>query len=283
LKYFLLLFFLTIAIHAQKINILDTKVLNLIGVNELSALAYDGKTLYALSNLSVLHHFKIELSNNKIKSIKLIKSMNLKTKKNKILKKNKSDSEGMVYANKQLYISFERKPRVNIYTLNGKKIKKYKIKKHLRDIKNYRAKNKALESIAFNNKYKLLVAPEVALKNEDKNYHTIYAKNNIYRFKASAKLTAMEFMNEDEILVLQREFSYVGFKRTIILSKVSLNKCKNNICKCTLLKKFQSNEELELDNYEGLTKVSKNKYLMVSDDNDSLLQKTILVYFEILP
>ena len=283
MKYILLLFILTIVVYAQKINILDTKELNLKGVNELSALAYDGKTLYALSNLSVLHHFKIELFNNKIKSIKLIKSMNLKNKNNKILKKNKSDSEGMVYVNKKLYISFERKPRVNIYTLNAKHIKKYKINKKLRDIKNYRAKNKALESIAFNNKYKLLVAPEVALKNDDKAYHTIYAKHNIYKFKSSAKLTAMEFINEDDILVLERKFSYIGFKRTIILSKVSLNKCKNNICKSTLLKKFQFNDGLELDNYEGLTKVNKNKFLMVSDDNDSALQKTILVLFEILP
>ena len=67
MKYISLLFILTIVVYAQKINILDTKELNLKGVNELSALTYDGKILYALRSLSVLHHFKIELFNNKIK------------------------------------------------------------------------------------------------------------------------------------------------------------------------------------------------------------------------
>jgi hypothetical protein len=282
MRFFLLFFILNIVIYAQKINILDTKELKLKGVNELSALAYDGKILYALSNLSILHHFKIDLSNNKITSIKLINTMNLRTKKNKILQKKKSDSEGMVYVDKELYVSFERKPRVNVYNLNGKKIKKYKIYKPLKDIKNYRSKNKALESIAYNKKYNLLVAPEIALKNQDKSYHTIYAKENIYKFKASAKLTAMEFINENDILVLERDFSYFDFKRVIVLSKVSLNKCKNNICKCKVLKIFKSNSELELENYEGLTKVSENKFLMVSDDNDSIFQKTLLVLFEIL-
>jgi hypothetical protein len=104
MRLFLLFFILNIVIYAQKINILDTKELKLKGVNELSALAYDGKILYALSNLSILHHFKIDLSNNKITSIKLINTMNLRTKKNKILKKKKSDSEGMVYVDKKLYI-----------------------------------------------------------------------------------------------------------------------------------------------------------------------------------
>ena len=278
----LLILFFTIHLSAQSfINILDTKEIDLKSVNELSALAYDGKILYALSNLSVLHHFKIDLQKDKIDSLKLIKTVKLKNKKDKDLKKKKSDSEGMVFVDGELYTSFERKPRVNIYSLNGKKIKKYKIPKFLRDIQNYQGKNKALESITYNEKYGILLSPEKPLLNEDKNYHTIYSKKDSYKFKYTAKLTALEFINENELLSIEREFSYFNFQRVITLSKIYLNRCNDNICKSEVLAVFNSNSEINAENFEGLTKVGKNKFLMVSDDNDSIFQKTLLVLFEI--
>ena len=37
-----------------------------------------------------------------------------------------------------------------------------------------------------------------------------------------------------------------------------------------------------LDNFEGLTHIRDNQYLIVSDNNKSLFQKTIFMLFEIL-
>ena len=38
-----------------------------------------------------------------------------------------------------------------------------------------------------------------------------------------------------------------------------------------------------MDNYEGLTRHTGNRYFMISDDNESFMQQTLLVYFEVLP
>jgi len=265
------------------INILDSKelVFKNLKTNELSALAYSHNRLYALSDFGYLHHFYIDLQNDKINSLKFLKSIRLKNKKGKVLKKKKSDSEGMVLVDNQLYISFERKPRVEVYTLNGQKVKNKKIQKKLRDIDNYKGKNKALESIAYNKTYGLLVAPELELIGENENYHTIYAKYKTYKFKSSGSLCALEFISDDEILALERDFYRFTRKMIITLTKIHLDECKGNICKSEQMAKLSTAEGWSLDNFEGLTKVGKNRYLMVSDDNDSFLQKTLLVLFEL--
>jgi hypothetical protein len=37
-----------------------------------------------------------------------------------------------------------------------------------------------------------------------------------------------------------------------------------------------------VDNFEGIAHHRDNRYFLVSDDNNSALQSTVLVYFEIL-
>lgn len=266
---------------SSAIKILDVKELIFENVNELSALAYKDNNLYALSNLAYLHKFSIDIKNNKINSLKLLSTVKLKNKKSHELKNKKSDSEGMVLVGSKLYISFERKPRVDIFSLNGKKIKKYKIQKKLKNIDNYRGKNKALESITYLKKIGIVVAPEVALEKEDENYHYIYSKNKFYKFKASAKLSALESIDDYTLLSLERYYNFFSSRRIITLKKIYLKNCKNDICKSDVLAILDSDNGWNLDNFEGLTKISKNRYLMVSDDNQNIFQKTLLVLFEI--
>jgi len=269
----LLTFFISVVLNAQAFKVLDTKVLNTDGVYELSALAYDGKVLYALSDVGVLHYLKINIQNDKINSIKLLKSRKLKKKK--------SDAEGMVLVNNELYISFERKPKVMKYSLNGEKIKKNKEPEILRDIDNYQGKNKALEAIAYHKEYGVLVAPELPLIGEDKKYHTLYAKDKSYKFLASGNLSALEFIRSGEVMALERDFNFFTFNRVITLSKIYLNECNGKVCKKETLAKLKTVDGYDLDNFEGLTKLCENKYLMVSDDNRSFFQKTLFVLFEL--
>ncbi|PHS57308.1 MAG: hypothetical protein COB17_06860 [Sulfurimonas sp.] len=268
----------------MSINILDSKelIFEKTNIDELSALAFKDNILYALSDLGYLFHFEINLQDNKINSLKLFKKIKLTNKKSKELSKKKSDAEGMVFVKEKLYISFERKPRVDIYSLNGQKIKKYKINKELLDIDNYQGKNKALEAITYNKKYGVLVAPEKPLIYEDKKYHIIYGKKQIYKFKASKNLTAIEFINEDELLSLERDFDAFPYRRTTILKKVYLNRCVKNICESHILAKLESKDAWKLDNFEGLVNLGDNRFLMISDNNGSFFQKTLLVLFELV-
>ena len=89
-------------------------------------------------------------------------------------------------------------------------------------------------------------------------------------------------MKSDRVLVLLREFNKFSRKRVTTLCEVNLNKCKRGICQSEILARLDSSDGWHLDNFEGLTKVGKNRYLMISDDNGSFLQKTLLVLFEIV-
>ncbi len=270
----------------MKINILDSKELVFgkfsgIEVCELSDLSYDSKTLYALSDRGYLYHFDIQLDQNNIKEVELKKAFKLKSKNEKALKKGKIDSEGMVYVDGSLVISFEHEPRVEQFSLDGNKEKSIKIDKNLRNIKKYQDENKALEAVAYNKKYGVVTAPEQPLRGENSKFHTLYGKNNTWEFPACGSITALEFMDENTILVLERDFSKKNLQFIVTLSKVHLDKCEKQRCESEVLATLDSKQGWKIDNFEGLTKVRENTFLMISDDNGMFFQKTLLVLFEL--
>jgi hypothetical protein len=182
----------------------------------------------------------------------------------------------LAFTDENLLISFERKPRVWLFSKSGVKLDEIDIYDDLKDIKNYQGENKALESVAFNKKYGVLTAPEKPLAKDKKSVHTIYSKNNRWSFDSDGEISALEFINEDEIMILQRKLKYLATKAVVTISKLNL---KNNDYK--ILAVLDSKDGWKIDNFEGLTKVDEKRFLMVSDDNESFLQKTLLVLFEL--
>jgi len=112
--------------------------------------------------------------------------------------------------------------------------------------------------------------------------HVIYAKNKTFKFRASSSLTAMEFIDDTKLLTLERSFNQITRRRVIILKELDLSKSTNGISKSKTIAILDSSKGWRLDNFEGLTKIGKNKFLMVSDDNRGFFQKTLLVLFEVL-
>ena len=270
MKHLIILLFTYLSLSSSSINILDTKtldskIINKLKLSELSALAFDEKNLYALSDKGNLFRFKLDYENKKINLTKPFSVSRLKNKTNKPLKKKKSDSEGMVYINDKLLISFERTPRVVFYTLDAKKINKLKINKQLLDKNNYRAKNKMLEAIAYNDKYGVLTSPELPLKQFSKCEHTLYTKTLRFPLKQCGNITALEFISEDVVLILFRNMD---------LAVYDLNS--------GYAKHIKSSGKYSNYSFEGLTKLDENLYLIVSDNDDSLTQKTLFVLFELL-
>ena len=169
------------------INILDSKEyvsseFDGVKISELSALALNNDTLYILSDRGYLFHFALSIKDNKIKEFEVKKVFKLKNKKSELLSKKNRDSEGMVFVDDKLLISFERKPRVETFSLRAKKIKKNKIHKDLQKIKHYKSKNKALEALAYSEKYGVITAPESALKKEKKELSYIICKKKEVEF-----------------------------------------------------------------------------------------------------
>ncbi|MFK5937746.1 MAG: esterase-like activity of phytase family protein [Sulfurimonas sp.] len=301
-KVFNMLFLLFITLNAEVLNytmtphdfplnqymnikILDTKELRFkplkkIEFAEISDLAYKDERLFAVGDRGVLYELGISFNKDKIENISLLHVYNLEDEKTKKLSKKYRDSEGLAFVGNQLAISFERKNRVDLYTLNARKIKQLKINKKLQDKKDYTSINKGLESVAYNQKYGIITAPEKPLKN--KKYHKIYAQNSFFKFKAKGVIKALEFIDENRILVLLRKFHKFTKERETILLSLDLRECKNSICQTKIIAKLNTSAGWKIDNFEGLTKISKNRFLMVSDDNGNVFQKTLLVFFEIV-
>ncbi len=283
---------------AAYIKILDQKELSFhtikgIKFSEISDLAYypKKKKLFMVSDEGKLFTFKAEFG-NKITCLKAVDAVELVKKNGKAFKRWRHDSEGLALDGKgRLLISFEGKPKIGYFHKNshkyGEMIRTYRLPPKLRKRKNYRSGNKSLEALAWHPKYGILTAAEWPLKNRDKHDQTIYALNGKeWHFKAekekNSAISAIEVMDDGNLLVLERSFSGLLNPFVITLKKVYLSKCRHGICQSQVLAKLNSHKGWSVDNFEGLTKVGKHRYLMVSDDNDNFFQKTLLIYFEVL-
>ena len=258
------------------------------GFSEISDLAYD-KTkaiLYMVSDEGILYKFRAKFYNNDFKLTPL-NATYFKRKSGKRLRSWKRDTEGIALdGNKNIYISREGKPRVTQFNPNGLKIKNLKIPDSISKAK-LRSKNKSLESLAYHPKYGLLTAFEWPPKGIPLHYQTIYSlKGEEWHFMMEpykkSGISEIEVMEDGNILVLERAYNGFFGKFVITLKKVYLNRCdKNKLCQSRVLLKIDSAKDWHVENFEGVTRVEKNRYLMVSDDNRNFFQQTLLIYFEI--
>jgi hypothetical protein len=277
------------------IQILDQKQLSFDTINgikctELSDVTYDSTTdiLYFVGDKGSLFTFHAQFS-EKIEGLEPLHATRLKTKKGKKLRKWKRDAEGLTLDSKgRLLISFEGKAKIGWFHKNSKKIGRriynYRVPKLLRDTKNYRSKNKSLEALAWHPQYGILTAAEWPLAKDDKKRQTIYALDGKeWHFKAEPEprsaLVAMEVMDDGNLLVLERSYTNLLSPFVITLKKVMIKGCKTEMCPVKILAKMNSHKGWNIDNFEGLAHVGKNRYVMVSDDNDNFFQKTLLIYF----
>jgi hypothetical protein len=280
------------------IKILDQKQLSFLDINgikfsEISDLAYHQKSkkLYLVSDEGQLFTFNARFA-EKIEVLQPVTAVELRKKNGKKFKKWRRDSEGMTLDGKgKLLISFEEKAKVVWFHKNsdkyGRMIHTYPLPKKLRDTKRYRSKNKSLESLAWHPKYGILTAAEWPLKKDDKKRQTIYALNGKeWHFKAEPEgksaISAIEVMDDGDLLILERSFTGLLNPFVVTLKKVYLGNCKKKICKTEVLAKMSTHQGWDVDNFEGLAKVGKHRYVMISDDNDNFFQKTLLIYFEVL-
>ena len=282
----------------MQIKILDQKILSFeslhkLKFSELSDVTYDkkSKTLYLLSDEGVLFAFTTHFT-DKIETLVPLRTTTLKDKKGKRLRKWKRDSEGLTLDTKgRLLISFEGQAKIGWFHKNsasyGNIIRKYKLPKSLKNTQNYRSKNKSLESLACHPTYGVLTATEWPLKKYHKKKQTIYAlSGKQWHFKAEPEgrsgVVAMEVMDDGNILIMER--SYTGMLKPLVitLKKVYLNESKKKMCKTKVLAKMNTHKGWNVDNFEGLAKVGKNRYVMVSDNGDNFFQSTFLIYFEVM-
>ena len=277
----------------SKISVLDKLSLkydtkNHVPFSEISDIAYNPKKreLFMIGDKGYLYKFSANF-NKKIENLNYIGGFKLQKSNGK---RKRFDSEGLAYNEKgELIVSFERKPKIYRISTKGVLYSKYKLPKKLRKKSAYRGKNKMLEAVAFHPKYGILTASEYPIKKRKKRDQTIYSlKGKEWHFKTekykNSAVTAIEVKDDGNILVLERAYSGFSNPFMITLKKVYIENCdKKNRCRTEVLISFDSFDGWGMENFEGLAKVGKNRFVMVSDNHDEDFLPTTLIYFEVKP
>lgn len=266
-------------------------------LRELSGLAWDTdqQLLYAVSDNGYLVHFRPTFADGILRSVALMAIHWLRDADGNLLDKSATDSEGLdiinhrngVQGDSELIVSFEGDPRIIRYRPNGAFVERYRLPTGLNDIKDYRSDNSGLEGVMLHPKLGMLMAPEKPLSSSNQQVFTIYGLNkDHWQFepmdREHSSLVDIEAGPDGSILVLERTFINI-FKPVIFaVRRLSVDGKKNGKVPVEDLFVLRTDEDWLLDNFEGLAHHENNRYFMVSDDEGNIIQKTLLVYFEIL-
>ena len=253
--------------------------------SEISDLSYDNKRhkLYMIGDKGNFYTFSAEFK-EKITHLNYLSAYKIDEKKSP----SKYDTEGLTHDNRgNLYISFEHSPRIASISKKGYLKRNQRLTKELNNKKNYQSRNKMFEALAWHKKYGLLTVAEFPLHKKKTTQQTVYSlKGKRWHFKAEAyknsAVTAIEVMDDNHLLILERAFTSVFEPMHITLKRLYLNRCnKKHYCKTDVLTTYTGQAGINISNYEGLAKVGKNRYLMVSDNNNKALLSTKLIYFKV--
>jgi len=275
---------------------LPTRSVNGARFSGLSGLAWDedDNLLYALSDHGVLFHLRPVFRNGQLADVVLLHVAPLiDPRTHKPVRWRRSDSEGLDIVNgrnsrkgdAELLVSFEREPRIARYRPDGTYIADVPLPGALRDDKRYRGDNTMLESVCLHPREGILTAPEKPLDGENGSARLYRMDGSTWRFPASrGGVVALECLPDGDVLVMERDYSTISLRWITTLRRLRLpaGTPPDSLLAAETMASLDSDHGLNLDNFEGLTHHHRNRYFMVSDDNDVFVQRTLLMYFELL-
>jgi hypothetical protein len=262
-----------------------------IRINELSGLAWDEdeRLLYAVSDRGKVFHFRLKLEGNEIVAIEPVYAAPLVDPAKKHSRRGRFDAEGLAVMNAdngksgdtELVVVVEGgEPRIIRFSPAGAMLGEIPPPPPLDDVRNYRGTNKGLESVAYHARHGLITAPELAFESQPKNLHTVYASDQHWSFVAhpakDSRLKAIEGLPDGNLLVLERSFTGSTKPLVVSLRYVNLAACSvDGACATEDLEIFSKG----LDNFEGLTHIGSNRFLIVSDHGMEDPQGTTFMLF----
>lgn len=281
--------------------VLPTQTVNGLPLAGLSGLAWDEdeSLLYTVSDKGNLFHLQPHFVNGMLQDATVTAAYPLKDKSGEKLRGKAKDAEGIDLLNgyngrsadSELLISFEGKPRLDLYSSDGQWRGNIKLPDKLEKRGSYQSKNKALEAVTQHPDFGAITAPEYALKNTADNEIILYAASGKrWRIKrspyAGSALVAMETLPDGSLLLLERVFESLFSPILTVLRQTWLESAcelkRNANCKTSTLAIFNSAQGWSIDNFEGLSRHKKNRFFIISDNNEMWFQKTLLSYFEII-
>lgn len=266
--------------------------------SQLSGLAWDDDDgiLYAISDKGFLFHLQPVFENGVLTGLKLLKAFHLREAANKKpFKGSHADSEGLDIlkarnghkGDAELIISFERFPRIARYSPDGYAIEESPLPAPLNDARMYQDSNKMLESVCVDSRLGILTVPEAPLKGERPGYTRIFSLDGrswIYPLPAGNRISALECLGNNRVMVLESNFSGLLIRLEVFLKIATLSSdgSPTDPVPVETAVALDSGKGQQIDNFEGLAWHRGNRFFLVSDDNDLFLQRSLLMYFELL-
>lgn len=266
-------------------------------MSQLSALAWDDDegVLYALSDKGYLFHLKPEIKNDMLTGVTLLKTVALtEPKDGKPLKGRRADTEGMDIVHgrngrtgdAELLVSFERTPRIVRYRPDGKALGELSSPAALANPAAYDDPNRMLEAVCVDPLLGVLTTPEAPLVGEPEGTTRIFGlSGKVWRYPVTGtnRITAMECLGDGRVLVLERDFRITRNLMSIRLATLPATPTAEPVAVAvTTVVTLDRAEGYQIDNFEGLTRHKGNRFFIVSDDNDLFVQRTLLLYFELI-
>ncbi len=266
-------------------------------LSQLSALAWDDddEILYALSDKGSLFHLQPIFEGDILAGVKLLRAVPLRELgSDKPLRGWRIDSEGLDIANgrngrrhdAELSIGLERVPQIMRYRPDGYALGRYALPAPINEAGSFRDPNKMLEAVCIDSALGVLTMPEVPLKNEREGYNRIFSiagASWLYPAVPGDRITAMECLSQREVLVLQQNYQNPFGRVVVMLKRVRLPSAPTaESLNPETIVALDSRDEYQIDNFEGLARHRGRRFFMVSDNNDLFVQRTLLMYFELL-
>lgn len=266
-------------------------------LSQLSGLAWDDDDgiLYAISDKGSLFHLQPLFEGDILTGVRLLQSLPLRELgSGKPLLGWRIDAEGLDIVNgrngrrhdAELVISKEGQPQIMRFRPDGYAIGLHPLPAPIDKRESFSGPNKMLEAVCVDSTHGVLTMPEVPLKNEREGYTRIFSVAGLSWFYPSApgdRITAMECLGQGQVIVLQQTYQTPFSPVVLMLRRVLLTPAPaGQPLRPETIVTLDSNKGFQLDNFEGLARHRGNRFFMVSDNNDLFLQRTLLMYFELL-
>ncbi|GHB04032.1 esterase-like activity of phytase family protein [Modicisalibacter luteus] len=255
----------------------------------LSDLAWDAdeNLLYLVSDRGWLHRARPVFSGNEMIDLEPLKTYVLRDMEGRALTETAADAESLlvqrgangVRGDSVLLIGFERDHRLQRFFPNGTPAGQTLYFRGLRGA----GDNRGAEALGSHPDRGVIVGLESAPSGMSKKTSRLFALDTGQEWAypladaSGSALTALETYGNG-LLALERAFAPPA-PLVISLREVQLN--DDGTASANTLVRLSTGEGWRLDNFEGLTHLGDNRYLMVSDDNFSLIQETLLSCFEL--
>lgn len=264
----------------------------------LSGLAWDEdeSRLYALSDSGALFHFRPRFEDGHLAGVDALAAFPLRDHEGRALEGRRADAEGLVVqrasngrrGDSVLAVSFERHPRILRFEPDGRFVDSLPLPAELRHASRYADPNKALETLIWLPETGFVTGPERPLAGAEGGIIEIFAMDGRrWRYPLAAtpnaSLVDMEALADGSLLALERGHGLMFLPLVITIRHTLIDTAAPGaLLPVTTLAILDTSQGWSVDNFEGLTRHRGKSFFMVSDDNFSELQMTLLVYFSVV-